>query len=49
VVSFLVDYRPFKRVDTYAGVMFSSVSGGLANGYIKTNNAAFTGGVRVSF
>ena len=49
VVSFVVDYRPFKRVDTYAGVMYSDVTGGLANGYLKTNNTAFTAGVRVSF
>jgi predicted porin len=48
-VSFLIDYRPFKRVDTYLGVIYSDVSGGLANGYIKTNNTAVTGGVRVSF
>jgi len=48
-VSFLIDYRPFKRVDTYLGVIYSEVSGGLANGYIKTNNTALTGGVRISF
>jgi predicted porin len=32
-VSFLVDWRPVKRVDIFAGVMFSNVYGGLANGF----------------
>jgi len=29
--------------------MYSAVSGGLANGFIKNNNTAFTTGVRVNF
>ena len=48
-VSFVIDYRPFKRVDTYAGIMYSKVSGGLASGYAESNNTAFTAGVRLSF
>ena len=48
-LSGLLDWRPVKRVDVYSGVMFSQVSGGMANGFIKSNNAAFTSGVRVSF
>ena len=32
-ISFMVDYRPLKRVDLYAGVMISNVYAGLANGY----------------
>ena len=32
-VSALLDFRPVKRVDLYAGVMLSNVYGGLANGY----------------
>ena len=35
-VSVMVDYRPVKRVDLYAGVMVSNVYGGLANGYTST-------------
>ena len=35
-VSLLVDYRPVKRVDLYAGVMVSNVYGGLANGFTTT-------------
>ena len=36
-VSGVIDWRPFKRLDIYAGVMYSQVSGGLANGYLHTN------------
>lgn len=32
-LSFMVDYRPVKRVDIYAGVMISNVYGGVAQGY----------------
>ncbi len=49
IAAFLIDYRPWKRVDTYAGVMWSNVSGGLASGYMQTNNTALTAGVRLSF
>jgi predicted porin len=49
VVSGMLDWRPVKRVDVYGGVMFSQVSGGMASGYIHTNNTAFTSGVRVNF
>ncbi len=45
----LVDYRPLKRVDLYAGVLYSQVSGGLANGYLYSNNWAPTAGIRVRF
>ncbi len=44
-----IDYRPFKRVDLYAGVMFSNVYGGLANGFLATQNIAPTAGLRVKF
>ncbi len=44
-----LDWRVLKRVDLYSGVMYSLVSGGLANGFIKGNNTAFTTGVRVAF
>ena len=44
-----IDYRPLKRVDVYAGVMFSNVYGGLANGFLSTRNIAPTAGLRVKF
>jgi predicted porin len=49
VLSALLDWRPVKRVDLYTGVMYSKVSGGLANGYIQDNNTAWTTGVRFAF
>jgi hypothetical protein len=45
----MIDYRPVKRVDLYAGVMFSNVYGGLANGFLATQNIAPTAGLRVKF
>ena len=45
----MLDYRPLKRVDLYAGVMFSNVYGGLANGFLTTQNIAPTAGLRVKF
>ncbi len=48
-VSGLLDWRPVKRVDLYSGVMFSEVAGGMASGYIHTQNTSITSGVRVSF
>ena len=49
VLSGMIDWRPVKRVDLYAGVMFSQVQGGMANGFIQNTNVATTAGVRVSF
>jgi predicted porin len=49
VISAALDWRLLKRLDLYTGVMYSAVSGGLANGYIQNNNTAFTTGVRVAF
>ncbi len=48
-ISGMVDWRPWKRVDVYAGAMYSKVSGGLATGFYADNNLAATGGVRFSF
>jgi len=48
-VSAMLDWRPVKRVDLYAGVMYSEVAGGMANGFIHSNNTAYTSGVRVNF
>jgi hypothetical protein len=47
--SLLIDYRPVKRVDLYAGVLVSNVHGGLANGYQVTQNIAPTAGLRIKF
>ncbi len=48
-LSFLIDYRPVKRVDLYAGVMLSNVFGGLANGYQVTQTINPTVGLRIKF
>jgi predicted porin len=48
-LSTMFDYRPVKRVDLYAGVMLSNVYGGLANGFLATENIAPTAGLRVKF
>jgi predicted porin len=48
-VSGLIDWRPFKRLDVYAGVMFSKVTGGLASGFFHTSNVAPTAGLRLTF
>ena len=47
--SFMVDYRPVKRVDLYAGVMLSNVYGGFANGFQQVQDIAPTAGLRVKF
>jgi len=47
--SMVLDYRWTKRFDTYFGAMWSSVSDGLANGYLATNTVDPTIGVRYSF
>ncbi len=48
-ISALIDWRPFKRVDLYAGVMRTSVFGGLANGFNNTVNWDPSAGIRVRF
>jgi predicted porin len=47
--SFTADYRITKRLDTYIGVMYSEVTDGLASGYLNTNTADPTIGVRYKF
>jgi predicted porin len=47
--SAMIDYRPTKRIETYAGFMWSQVTGGLASGYLYRVNFAPTVGVRVEF
>jgi predicted porin len=48
-VSGVVDWRFAPKWDTYIGVMFSQVNGGLANGYLQRNNIDPTAGLRFRF
>jgi predicted porin len=47
--SIALDYHFTKRLDTYAGAMWSNVSHGLANGYLNTTMIDPTIGIRFSF
>jgi hypothetical protein len=38
-----------KKFDAYAGIMFSQVNGGLANGYLDRNTIDPTAGLRFRF
>jgi predicted porin len=49
VYSLMTDYRWTKRFDTYAGVAFSKVSDGLANGFLHTSTADPMVGFRFKF
>ena len=42
-LSFLLDWKPVKRVDIYAGVLVSNVYGGLANGFFSTSSYVHPG------
>jgi predicted porin len=48
-ISALIDWRPVKRMDIYAGVMISNVYAGLANGYYATQTINPTAGIRIKF
>jgi rubredoxin len=48
-VSFAVDWQFAKKFDAYAGLMFSQVNGGLANGYLNRNTIDPTVGLRFRF
>jgi predicted porin len=48
-VSFNVDWQFAKKFDLYAGMMYSAVHNGLANGYQVFNNFAPTAGLRFRF
>jgi len=48
-ISALVDWKFAPKWDTYAGIMFSQVNGGLANGYLVRNNLDPTVGLRFRF
>jgi predicted porin len=47
--STFVDYHFTKRFDVYGGLMYSSVTGGLASGYFSASNWAPTVGARFTF
>ena len=47
--SALIDYRPVKRVDLYAGLMVSNVYSGLASGFPATQDISPTAGIRIKF
>ena len=47
--SAVLDYRLTKQFDTYIGVMYSRVSGGLASGYLFTSAYSPMAGVRLRF
>jgi predicted porin len=42
-LSFLLDWKPVKRVDIYGGVLLSNVYGGLANGFFSTSTVVIPG------
>jgi len=48
-ISFLVDYKFAKRFDAYAGIMWSQVSNGLANGFLQRSSIDPTVGMRFQF
>jgi predicted porin len=48
-VSFVVDWQFAKKFDAYAGIMFSEVNGGLANGYLNRSTVDPTVGLRFRF
>jgi hypothetical protein len=48
-LSFLLDWKPVKRVDIYAGVLLSNVYGGLANGYFSTSTFMIPGTTKTVF
>jgi predicted porin len=48
-VSFAVDWQFAKKFDAYAGIMFSQVNAGLANGYLNRSTIDPTVGLRFRF
>ncbi|WP_050420595.1 porin [Bradyrhizobium tropiciagri] len=48
-VSFAIDWRFAKKFDAYAGLMYSQITGGLANGYLNRSTVAPTAGFRFRF
>ena len=48
-VSLVADYHFTKRLDAYAGAMYSTVADGLASGYLNRNSIDPTIGTRIQF
>jgi predicted porin len=48
-LSFVADWQFAKKFDAYAGLMFSQVNGGLANGFLHRNSIDPTVGLRFRF
>src|SRR5260370_28153086 len=48
-VSLVTDWQFAKKFDAYAGLMFSQVNGGLANGFLHRNSIHPTAGLRFRF
>jgi hypothetical protein len=48
-VSFVTDWRFAKKFDAYAGIVFSQVNGGLANGYLNRSTIDPAVGLRFRF
>lgn len=48
-VGFVAEYHFNKRLEAYAGVMYSGVTGGMANGFLNVNTFDPTVGVRYTF
>jgi predicted porin len=48
-LSAVIDWRFAPKWDTYVGMMFSEMKGGLANGFLARNNLDPTAGVRFRF
>jgi predicted porin len=48
-ISAVVDWKFAPKWDLYAGIMFSQVNGGLANGFLQRNNIDPTVGLRFRF
>jgi predicted porin len=48
-ISGVIDWRFAPKWDLYAGIMFSQVNSGLANGYLQRNNIDPTVGLRFRF
>jgi predicted porin len=45
-ISFVVDYRIAPKWDVYAGTEYSTQTGGMANGFMATNNWSTNAGIR---
>ena len=48
-LSLVADWRPFERMDVYAGVMVTDVYGGMASGFLHAQSYDPTAGINVRF